>query len=153
VFFYYFIKWSIVVVVEQWHHTEVASSISTFLSSAVTDLLATGKFNFLTTATAFSFVLWSTPLLCCIIPALRFAIFFLHSLQMGYTALAESCFASYAMVGFNFFKNRFSHSSTHEQQVLPLQSTESNDAGWADISAKVDLCVVNSRAYARGLGA
>ena len=40
--------------VEQCHHREAASSISTFLTSAETDLLAPGKFNLPTPATAFS---------------------------------------------------------------------------------------------------
>jgi len=45
----------------------------------VTDLLTIGKFNLPTTANAFLYLLWSRTLLCYIIAALLFAIFFLHS--------------------------------------------------------------------------
>jgi len=45
--------------VEQCHHREAASTIYTFLTSAVTDLLGPGKFNLPTPATAFSLLLWS----------------------------------------------------------------------------------------------
>jgi len=53
------LKWSAVAVV-QWHQKEAATTISTFLTSAVTDLLTTGIFNFSPPATAFCFLLWST---------------------------------------------------------------------------------------------
>ena len=90
-----------------------ASSISDFLSSAVTGLLTNGRFTLLTPATTVSFLLWPTVLLCCIIAALRFAVFFLRSLQKGYTAPAETCFASHA--------NSVNHSSLN---LLPLSYAE-----------------------------
>jgi len=53
-----------------------------------------------------------------------------------------------AMVGFKYFKNRFSHSRTNWRQILWLsQSPEANHASWPDISAKVDLCVANLVGY------
>jgi len=55
------------IAVEQWHHRDAASSISTFLALAVTDLVTTGKFNLPTPPTTFSFPLWSRTLLCFII--------------------------------------------------------------------------------------
>jgi len=48
------------------------------------------------THNAFSLLLWSTALVCCIVAALRFLIFVLHSLQKPYTAPARSCSASHA---------------------------------------------------------
>jgi len=47
----------------------------------VTDLLSLGKFNLPTPATAFSLRLWSNDSYAVYIATLRFAIFFLHSLQ------------------------------------------------------------------------
>jgi len=73
-----------------------ASSITAFLTSAETYLLNTGTFNILTPETVFSFLLWATALLYCIISALRFAIFLLHSLHKGYTTPAASGFANHA---------------------------------------------------------
>ena len=43
-----------------------ASSISTFLTSAVTDLLSPGKFNLPTPATAFPFFVVHRILICCV---------------------------------------------------------------------------------------
>jgi len=41
---------------------------------------------------------------------------------------------------------------THQQQVLSLlQSPEANNAGWPDVSAKVDRCVANWCSLAKKL--
>jgi len=48
-------------------NTGAASSISTFLILALTDLVTTGKFNLPTPPTTFSFPLWCRTLLCSII--------------------------------------------------------------------------------------
>jgi len=72
------LRWSSVAIV-QWHHKKPATSISIFLTLTVTALLTTGIFNFPTPTTAFSLLLWSTSLFCCIITDLRILIFFLHS--------------------------------------------------------------------------
>jgi len=45
--------------VDQRHHREAASSISTFLTSPVADLIAPGKINLLSPAIAFSLLLRS----------------------------------------------------------------------------------------------
>jgi len=45
--------------VDQRHHREAASSISTFLTSPVEDLIAPGKINLLSPAIAFSLLLRS----------------------------------------------------------------------------------------------
>ena len=63
------------------HHREAKSSIST-LTSAVTDLLTTEKFNIPTPCKCIFFFLWPTKLLCYITAALQNTIFFLHGWQL-----------------------------------------------------------------------
>ena len=53
-------------------------------------------------------------------------------------------------MGFKYFKIKFFHPRTHQQNILSLsQSPEANHASWPDISAKVDLCVANCYSLAQ----
>jgi len=95
---------------EQCQHRQLrGSSISTFLTSAVTDLLTARKFNLPTPETAFLFILWSSAIFSCKISASRFPYFFLDSLQKRCSAPADSCLASHA--------NSISHSSSNLLQI------------------------------------
>ena len=86
---------SLTVAVEQCHHRDAASSISAFLTLAVTDLVTTGKFILPTPPTTFSFPLWSRTFLCSIIAG-NF-LFALLAEGIAYTAPAEYCFTSHAI--------------------------------------------------------
>ena len=71
---------------------DAASSISTFLTLAVTDLLITGKFILPTPANTFSFLLWSNQHIIMLYNNWKLS----FCTAEGILTSAECCFASHA---------------------------------------------------------